>query len=73
MVVSASPVELSGNAIDGARAPFAGSREQIMEDIRAYEAVGVTGMTVGFRARSLDDQLDKMERFAREIAPAFAG
>ena len=73
VVVPASPVELSANAIDGTRAPFAGSRGQIIEDIRAYEAVGVTGMTVGFRARSLDDQLEKMTVFAQEIAPAFAG
>ena len=71
VVVPASPIDLTPNAFDGARSPFSGSREQIIEDIRTYEAAGVTGMTAGFRARSLDEQLEKMERFAREIAPAF--
>jgi probable F420-dependent oxidoreductase len=72
VVVPASSVELTDKSIHGTRPPFSGSREQVIEDIRVYEAAGVTGMTAGFRARSLDDQLEKMERFAREIAPAFA-
>lgn len=73
VVVPASPIELTDRPIDGTRPTFSGSREQIIEDIRAYEAAGVTGMTAGFRARALDGQLEKMERFAREIAPEFAG
>jgi probable F420-dependent oxidoreductase len=72
VVVPASPIELSEKPIDGDRVPFSGSREQIIEDIRGYEAAGVTGMTAGFRARSIEEQLEKMERFAQEIAPAFS-
>jgi hypothetical protein len=72
VVVPAAAAELTAQPIDGARPAFSGSREQIIEDIRTYETAGVTGMTVGFRARSLEEHLEKMEGFAREIAPAFA-
>jgi probable F420-dependent oxidoreductase len=72
VVVPAGPIELTAKAIDGARPAFSGSSEQVIEDIRAYEAAGVTGMTAGFRARSLEEHLEKLERFAREIVPAFA-
>ena len=72
VVVPAGPVEITARAVDGARARFSGSREQVIEDIRAYQDVGVTGMTVGFRSRSLEERLEQMEHFAREIAPAFA-
>lgn len=71
VVVPGGPVELTVEAIDGARAPFTGSRDQVIEDIRAYEAAGVTGMTVGFRSRSLAERLEQLEAFAREIMPAF--
>lgn len=71
VIVPATPVELTAKPIDGARPAFSGSAEQIMEDIRGYGAAGVTGMTVGFRARSLDQQLEKMEAFAEEIVSAF--
>jgi probable F420-dependent oxidoreductase len=72
VVVPAAPIELAAKAIEGVRAPFSGSREQVIEDIRAYRAAGVTGMTTSFRARSLSEQLQKMEEFAQEIVPAFA-
>ena len=71
VVVPAAPVEITALAVDGARARFSGSREQVIDDIGEYRDAGVTGMTVGFRARSLEEQLEKLERFAREIAPAF--
>jgi probable F420-dependent oxidoreductase len=70
VVVPAGPVEIRQQPIDGVRAPFSGSREQVIEDIRAYEAAGATGMTVSFRARSLEEHIEKLERFAREIAGA---
>jgi len=47
-------------------------RDGVLEEIRAYQEAGVTGMTVGFRSDSLDQHLERMEQFAREIIPAFA-
>ncbi len=72
VVVPGGPVEITAQAIDGERARFTGSREQVIEDIRAYEEAGVTGVTVSFRARSLEEHFEKLERFVREIASAFA-
>ncbi|MGB2693837.1 MAG: LLM class F420-dependent oxidoreductase [Dehalococcoidia bacterium] len=71
IVVPAGAVDLMDDAVDGARAPFNGSRQQIIDDIAAYIALGATGMTATFRARSLDEHLEKLESFAREIMPAF--
>jgi probable F420-dependent oxidoreductase len=45
---------------------------RVVEEIAAYRDAGVTGMTVGFVARSLEEQLERMEQFAREIAPTFS-
>jgi len=55
-------------------APFdiGGARDEALAMIAAYRAAGVTGMTAGFRARSLEEHLEQMERFAREVAPEFA-
>jgi probable F420-dependent oxidoreductase len=72
VVVPGGPVEITAQAVDGERAGFTGSREQVVEDIRDYADAGVTGMTVSFRSRSLEEHLEKLERFAQEIAPAFA-
>jgi probable F420-dependent oxidoreductase len=72
VVVPASPIELTAKAVDGGRAVFSGSQGQIIQDIRVFEAAGVTGMTVGFRSESLDEQLEKLEAFALEVMPAFA-
>jgi alkanesulfonate monooxygenase SsuD/methylene tetrahydromethanopterin reductase-like flavin-dependent oxidoreductase (luciferase family) len=71
VVIPAGAVELASEPIDGDRPRFSGSREQVLDDIKAYQELGVTGMTVGFRSRSLDEHLEKMEQFAHEIMPAF--
>jgi probable F420-dependent oxidoreductase len=71
-VVVPASFEVTARAIDGERAPFTGSREQVIEDVEAYREAAVTGMTAGFRSRSLAEQLEKMERFAEEIAREFA-
>ena len=72
VVIPGGAFEVLAEAIDGDRPRFSGSREQILEDIRAYQQLGVTGLSVGFRSRSLEEHLEKMERFAQEIMPAFA-
>lgn len=72
VVIPAGPVEITSRPIDGERARFSGSAEQVIEDVRACALAGVTGMTLSFRSRSLEEQLEKLDRFAREIMPAFA-
>ena len=68
VVVPAGPVEISRAPIDGDRDPFTGSQEQVLEDIAEFERAGVTGMTVGFKAPSLNDYLEQMATFASEIS-----
>ena len=72
VVIPTGAVEMTVEAIDGDRAAFAGSRQQLVEQIGVYRELGVTGMTVGFRSRSLEEQLEGMEQFAAEVIPAFS-
>ena len=72
VIVPCGPVEIAAQAVHGERARFTGSRGQVIDDIRGYADAGVTGMTVSFRSRSLEERLEQMGRFAREIMPAFA-
>ncbi len=70
VVMPTGAVEIAAEAIDGARPPFVGSPQQLIEEIGSFERLGVTGMTVGFRSRSLGEQRERMEQFAQEIMPA---
>jgi probable F420-dependent oxidoreductase len=69
-VIVPAAIDLRAQAIDGDRAPFAGSASQVIEDIASWREAGVMGMTAGFRAGSLEEQVEKMEAFAREVMAA---
>jgi hypothetical protein len=71
VVVPASEVEMSREATHGERAPFSGSKQQIVDDIGAFQEAGVTGMTVSFRAETREEHLKRMQWFAEDIFPAF--
>lgn len=71
IVAPANEAELTPRPIEGPRAPFHGARQQVIDDIASYAAIGVTGMTVTFRARNLGEHLEKLEAFAREVLPSF--
>ena len=71
VVAPAGPVEIASAPIAGARGRFTGHRDQVRDDVADYERGGVTGLTVGFRARTLAAYLEQMDRFASEIMPAF--
>jgi len=51
---------------DGSRS---GSAEQLAEPLRAAAARGVGHMGIRLRARSVDEQIDQLEAFMREVAP----
>ena len=53
----------------GARRPFSGSADQIMEDIADYARLGVSELVFDFRSEDLSASLDRMERFAATIKP----
>jgi probable F420-dependent oxidoreductase len=71
VVVPASEVEMSREGTHGERAPFSGSKQQIVDDIGAFQEAGVTGMTVSFRAETREEHLKRMQWFAEDIFPAF--
>jgi probable F420-dependent oxidoreductase len=51
------------------RRPLIGSAEQVAEDIRAYERLGVRHLVFGFRTTDGPAMLEQVERFAAEVRP----
>lgn len=62
----------NGNT-SGERPMLTGSPEQVAEDIRALEDLGVRYMRVGFEGNTLDELLGRMERFADAVMPLASG
>jgi len=54
---------------DGQRMAFTGSAQQIAEDARAFGAVGVKHIVIGLESNNLQDYLDRVEGFARQVVP----
>ena len=54
---------------DGTRRSFTGTPEQVAEDIRAFEAVGLKDLVLGFERPTLEETLAAMERFATHVMP----
>ena len=55
------------------RRTLQGGAEGIAASLREYGAMGVSHLQVRFRARSLDEQVDQMERFGTEVGPLLSG
>jgi probable F420-dependent oxidoreductase len=65
-----APLYDEGKALAGvARRPFAGTREQVVDDIGTYGRLGVSELIFDFRSENLGASLERMERFATEIKP----
>lgn len=57
---------------DGHRRIFTGTPQQVAEDIRAFEGLGVRHFHFGMQGQSLDESRARMERFATQIKPLVA-
>jgi hypothetical protein len=57
----------------GERPLFQGTAEQVIADIRAYAAAGVTHFVWDFTNQDLRLVLQNLERFAREVRPRLEG
>jgi probable F420-dependent oxidoreductase len=57
---------------DGQRKRFTGTPRQIADDIKAYEELGVSHLSVGLQASTLDETMGRLERFATEVKPLAA-
>ena len=65
-----APLYDEGKTLAGvARRPFAGTREQVLDDIGTYGRLGVSELIFDFRSENLAASLERMERFATEIRP----
>jgi probable F420-dependent oxidoreductase len=60
-----SGLPASGNE----RKLFSGSPPQIADDIRAFAALGVHELVFDFRAQSLTESIERLQKFATEIMP----
>ena len=68
-----APVYDTDRPVAGAdRRPFAGSAGQIREDIEAFARLGVSELIFDFRAESLAESLERMERFAKSVGAGAA-
>lgn len=54
-------------AISGGRRSFTGTSEQMREDAATLQAAGIGDVNVSFPAPTVQETLDKMERFAKEV------
>jgi probable F420-dependent oxidoreductase len=54
---------------DGQRRPMTGTPQQIADDVKRYADVGVRHMMVNLQGDTLDQTLERMERFAQRIMP----
>ena len=70
-------VPWSGIGADGSsrsdRGPFTGHSEQIAEDIRVRESLGVTHMGVEVRGKTASEKLEGLESFAADVMPLVTG
>ena len=66
------PMGTNGPATDGNRRLMTGSAEQMAEDVKALERLGVKALTLSFERSGLSETMDCMEAFARDIIPLAA-
>ena len=51
------------------RLPFSGEPDQVVEDIKAYQALGVEEVIFEFRAASYGETMSRMDQFMTKVAP----
>ena len=54
---------------NGQRRPLTGTPQQIADDIKGYQEVGVRHMMVNLQGETLEQTLERMQRFADRIMP----
>jgi probable F420-dependent oxidoreductase len=57
---------------NGQRRPLTGTPQQITDDIKGYQEVGVRHMMVNLQGETLEQTLERMQRFADRIMPLAA-
>ena len=58
---------------EGCRLTFTGTPQQVADDIRAFEDVGVSSLIVVMQGTTVDERLSSMERFSDRVRPLAGG
>lgn len=58
---------------DGERMMFTGSDQDVIDDIGALRDIGVKTIMLGYASPTVQEQLEKMERFMSDVAPRAGG
>ncbi len=66
-----APIRFTDGTAPGVRTPFIGSRDQIVEDIRAYARLGVRHLVFDFPGPTVEAIIEQLHRFAEEVRPQF--
>ncbi len=66
------PMGTDGPATDGNRRLMTGTAEQMASDIAALEGLGVKALMLNFERPDLSRTMERMEAFARDVAPLAA-
>ena len=58
---------------EGRRLTFTGTPQQVADDIRAFEDVGVSSLIVEMQGTTVDERLSSMDRFSDRVRPLVGG
>ncbi|NIO08433.1 MAG: TIGR03619 family F420-dependent LLM class oxidoreductase [Deltaproteobacteria bacterium] len=65
------PVEVTSEPVPQVEGRLMGHPEQLVAALKGYEKAGVQHLSLQFMTPRWPDRLEQMERFAREVLPAF--
>ncbi|MFL5286642.1 MAG: LLM class F420-dependent oxidoreductase [Rhodopila sp.] len=58
---------------DGTRRSFSGAPDDIASDIRSFAAIGIHELIFDFRTSSIQETIERMQKFAAEVMPLVDG
>jgi probable F420-dependent oxidoreductase len=62
-------LEVTDRPLPPTRTPCTGTPEQVAEDVRAYREAGVDHLVLGARGGTLEEVVQNIRRFARDVSP----
>ncbi|HEY3305855.1 MAG TPA: LLM class F420-dependent oxidoreductase [Candidatus Binatia bacterium] len=65
------PIDLGREALTPEKDQLGGSAEQVREALEGYERIGVEHLALQFMVPHYPERVEQIERFAREVIPAF--
>ncbi len=66
-------LEFTKDPLPDGRTPLTGSTQQIIDDVKRYQEVGLDHMSVGPRTTDFQEAVEYIERFASEVIPKAEG